>query len=50
MRLPEPEELAKYILTTGDQETVVSLIEALLQEGEVGLCKSNVLVKNFCPC
>merc|ERR1712126_100898 len=33
--LPSAEELAKYILTTGDQQTVVQLIEALLEDGEL---------------
>ena len=48
--LPSAEELAKYILTTGDQQTVVQLIEALLEDGEV---KNNLIwyhLNNYLLC
>ena len=35
LEMPSAEELARYILTTGDQQTVVTLIEAMVEGGEV---------------
>ena len=36
MRLPSAEEMAQYILLTGDQASVVNLIEGLVNNGKVG--------------
>ena len=35
LRLPSAEDMARYILTTGDQQTVVQLIEAMVEAEEV---------------
>jgi len=35
LRLPSAEEMAKYILSTGDQQTVVQLIETMVEAGEL---------------
>jgi len=35
LRLPSAEEMARYILTTGDQQTVVQLIEAMVEAEEL---------------
>ena len=35
MRLPSAEEMAEYILLTGDQASVVNLIEGLVNNGKV---------------
>ena len=34
--MPTAEDMAEYILTTGDQQTVAQLIEAMVEGGEVG--------------
>ena len=35
MRLPSAEDMAEYILLTGDQASVVNLIEGLVNNGKV---------------
>merc|ERR1719410_3087804 len=35
LEMPSAEELARYIFTTGDQQTVVTLIEAMVEGGEM---------------
>ena len=42
--MPTAEDMAEYILSTGDQQTVAQLIEAMVEGGEVSpelLCKSS---------
>ena len=45
--MPTAEDMAEYILTTGDQQTVAQLIEAMVEGGEVG-CQAflrNIIMK-----
>lgn len=43
LRLPSAEEMAKYILSTGDQQTVVQLIETMVEAGEVEMISVNII-------
>ena len=38
-RLPSAEDITEYILLTGDQESVVNLIEGLVNNGKVRIRK-----------
>ena len=35
LEMPTAEDMAEYILSTGDQQTVAQLIEAMVEGGEV---------------
>ena len=35
LEMPSAEDMAEYILSTGDQQTVATLIEAMVEGGEV---------------
>ena len=35
LEMPSAEDMAEYILSTGDQQTVAQLIEAMVDGGEV---------------
>ena len=44
LEMPTAEDMAEYILSTGDQQTVAQLIEAMVEGGEVSpqtLCPSS---------
>ena len=45
--MPSAEELAKYILTTGDENSVVELIEEMVDSQQVDdqIYKSNIRLK-----